>query len=201
MKKHIAILASHAGTVLQAIIDACADQRLPGEVCLIISNNSHSGAAQRAARHGIPFRHLSGQTHEDPAELDLAIEQSLLEHGAELVFLAGYMKKLGPRTLARFRGRLLNTHPALLPKYGGHGMYGARVHAAVLDAGEVVTGVSVHQVEEEYDTGRVIAQCEVPVLAGDNVESLSARVQTRERQFVVDTLARIARGELLPSLV
>jgi phosphoribosylglycinamide formyltransferase 1 len=201
MRKRIAVLASHAGTVLQAIIDACSDQRLPAEICLIISNNSHSGAAQRAERHGITFRHLSGQTHPNPDELDQAILGCLLEHGAELVFLAGYMKKLGPRTLSHFHGRVLNTHPSLLPKYGGHGMYGARVHGAVLDAGEVVTGVSVHRVEGDYDTGAVIAQCEVPVLPGDNVESLSARVQTRERQFVVETLARIARGELLPSPV
>lgn len=196
----IAVLASHAGTVLQAIIDACNDARLPAEVCVVISNNSSSGAAERALRHGLPFRHLSGQTHPNPDQLDLAIQGTLIEHGAELVFLAGYMKKLGPRTLEHFRGRVLNTHPALLPRFGGHGMYGARVHSAVLDAGEVLSGVSVHQVVEgEYDTGPVIAQCEVPVLPGDNVESLSARVQTRERQFVVETLARIARGELSPS--
>jgi phosphoribosylglycinamide formyltransferase-1 len=197
MLKRIAVLASHAGTVLQAIVDACEEQRLPARVCVIISNNSGSGAAQRAARHHIPFRHLSGQTHPDPAELDSAILGALLEHDADIVFLAGYMKRLGPRTLAHFGGRLLNTHPALLPKFGGHGMYGARVHAAVLAAGEAVTGISVHGVEAEYDTGPVIAQCEVPVLAGDSVDSLAARVQSRERQFVVETLARIARGELL----
>jgi phosphoribosylglycinamide formyltransferase-1 len=197
MRKQIAVLASHTGTVLQAIIDACVDGRLPADVCLIISNNSGSGAAQRAERHGIAFRHLSGQTHADEAALDAAILEALLERRADIVFLAGYMKRLGSRTLARFQGRILNTHPALLPKFGGQGMYGARVHAAVLAAGDSVTGVSVHRVEEgEYDTGKVIAQCEVPVLPGDDVEALSARVQTRERQFVVETLARIARGEL-----
>jgi phosphoribosylglycinamide formyltransferase-1 len=197
MRKQIAVLASHNGTVLQAIIDGCVDGRLPADVCLIISNNSRSGAAQRAERHGIVFRHLSGQTHADEAALDAAILEALLERRADLVFLAGYMKRLGPRTLEHYRGRILNTHPALLPKFGGQGMYGARVHSAVLAAGESVTGVSVHRVEEgEYDTGKVIAQCQVPVLGGDDVESLSERVQTRERQFVVETLARIARGEL-----
>ncbi len=197
MPKKIAVLASHTGTVLQAIVDACADDRLPAEVCLIISNNSQSGAAQRAGRHGISFRHLSGQTHPEPAALDSAILSALIEHGAELVFLAGYMKKLGARTLAHFRGRILNTHPSLLPKFGGHGMYGARVHAAVLAAGDVLSGVSVHRVEGEYDTGRVVAQCEVPVLPGDDAQSLSERVQARERELVVETLARIARGELV----
>jgi phosphoribosylglycinamide formyltransferase 1 len=197
MPKKIAVLASHTGSVLQAIVDACADDRLPAEVCLIISNNSRSGAAQRAERHAISFRHLSGQTHPEPAALDSAILSALTEHGAEVVFLAGYMKKLGPRTLAHFRGRILNTHPSLLPKFGGSGMYGSRVHAAVLAAGEVVSGVSVHRVEGDYDTGPVIAQCEVPVLPGDDEQSLSERVQSRERKFVVETLARIARGELV----
>lgn len=197
MRKQIAVLASGAGTVLQAVIDGCADGRLAADVCLVISNNSGSGAALRAERHGIPFRHLSGQTHPDAALLDAAVLEALLEHRTDLVFLAGYMKKLGPRTLEYFRGRIINTHPALLPKFGGLGMYGARVHAAVLEAGDAVTGVSVHRVEGEYDTGAVLAQCEVPVLPGDDVETLSARVQTRERLFVVETLARIARGELI----
>jgi phosphoribosylglycinamide formyltransferase-1 len=196
MRKQIAVLASGAGTVLQAVIDGCADGRLAADVCVVISNNSGSGAALRAERHQIPFRHLSGQTHADPAALDAAVLGTLVEHRTDLVFLAGYMKKLGPRTLAHYHGRIINTHPALLPKFGGLGMYGARVHAAVLAAGEAVTGVSVHRVEGEYDTGPVLAQCEVAVLPGDSVETLSARVQTRERVFVVETLARIARGEL-----
>lgn len=196
MRKQIAVLASGAGTVLQAVIDGCADGRLAADVCVIISNNSRSGAALRAEKHNIPFRHLSGQTHPEPASLDDAVVEALVGHRTDIVFLAGYMKKLGPRTLAQFRGRIINTHPALLPRFGGLGMYGSRVHAAVLASGEKVTGVSVHLVEGEYDTGPVLAQCEVPVLAGDTVETLSTRVQTRERLFVVETLARIARGEL-----
>jgi phosphoribosylglycinamide formyltransferase-1 len=196
MRKQIAVLASGAGTVLQAVIDGCADGRLAADVCVVISNNSRSGAALRAEAHRIPFHHLSGHTHPEPAALDTAVLDALIRHRTDIVFLAGYMKKLGPRTLAHFRGRIINTHPALLPKFGGLGMYGARVHAAVLASGEKVTGVSVHRVEGEYDSGPVLAQCEVPVLPGDDIESLSARVQTRERLFVVETLARIARGEL-----
>jgi phosphoribosylglycinamide formyltransferase-1 len=196
MRKQIAVLASGAGTVLQAVIDGCADGRLAADVCLVISNNSRSGAALRAERHQIPFRHLSGQTHADPAALDGAMLEALRQHRTDIVFLAGYMKKLGPRTLAHYHGRIINTHPALLPRFGGLGMYGSRVHAAVLSSGDKVTGVSVHRVEGEYDTGPVLAQCEVPVLPGDDVDTLSARVQTRERLFVVETLARIARGEL-----
>jgi phosphoribosylglycinamide formyltransferase-1 len=194
--RRIAVLASHAGTVLQAIIDACESGRLDASVCLIVSNNSGSGALLRAERHHIPALHLSGQTHADPAVLDRVLTDALRAAQPDLVFLAGYMKKLGPETLAAFRGRLLNTHPALLPKFGGRGMYGALVHRAVLAARESVSGVSVHLVEAEYDTGPVVAQCQVQVLEGDTPESLAERVQARERLFVVETLARLLAGPL-----
>jgi phosphoribosylglycinamide formyltransferase-1 len=107
------------------------------------------------------------------------------------------MKKLGARTLAGFRGRVLNTHPALLPKFGGQGMYGLHVHRAVLAAGETTTGASVHIVDEEYDTGAVIAQCEVPVTAADTPETLAERVQERERVLLVDVLARLVDGRIV----
>ena len=110
--------------------------------------------------------------------------------------LAGYMKRVGPHTLARFRGRILNTHPALLPKFGGQGMYGLHVHRAVLAAGERVTGASIHLVTEEYDAGPVIAQCHVPIAGGDTPETLARRVQERERAFLVETLGAIADGRL-----
>jgi phosphoribosylglycinamide formyltransferase 1 len=194
--KQIAVLASHAGTVLQAILDACEAGRLRARVCLIVSNNSQSGAHQRADRHGIPFQHLSSQTHPDPEQLDRALCEALGAYGAELVFLAGYMKKLGNQTLRQFRGRILNTHPSLLPRHGGQGMYGARVHQAVIAAGDRVSGVTVHTVDAEYDTGPVVAQCEVPVLAGDTPETLSARVQAREREFVVETLSAIVERRI-----
>lgn len=193
----IAVLASHSGTVLQAIVDACEARRLQANVCLIVSNNSQSGARQRAERHHIAFEHLSSQTHPDPELLDRALCSALERHGAQLVFLAGYMKKLGDHTLRRYQGRILNTHPSLLPRYGGQGMYGARVHQAVIAAGEQQSGVTVHLVDAEYDTGPIVAQCAVPVLQGDTPETLAARVQARERELVVETLARIIAGELL----
>jgi len=131
-----------------------------------------------------------------PETLDHAICSTLEQHKVTLVLLAGYMKKLGSYTLEHFRGCVLNTHPALLPKFGGHGMYGARVHEAVLAAGEVRTGVSVHIVDAEYDQGPVVAQCEVPVLAGDTVDTLASRVQARERSFVVEVLQAIEEGRI-----
>jgi phosphoribosylglycinamide formyltransferase 1 len=191
---NIGILASHGGSVLQAILDAADGPNPELLPRVVISNNSRSGAAARALHHHIPLRHLSSHTHLDPRALDLAIATALSDAGSELVILAGYMKKLGPVTLDRFRNRILNTHPALLPKFGGRGMYGEHVHRAVLDAGETRSGVSVHVVDAEYDTGPVVAQAEVAVVPGDTVETLAERVKARERELVIETLAGIAAG-------
>lgn len=192
----IAILASGAGTTAEAIIVACAPdgstrRRIDAEPAIVIGNNSSAEVFARSARLGVPTRHLSSVTHPDPDELDAAILDSLRQAGATFVVLAGYMRKLGPRTLAACAGRIVNTHPALLPQFGGQGMYGARVHKAVLDAGVPVTGATVHYVDAEYDTGRVIAQATVPVQPGDTVESLAARVQVVERELLVSTLAAL----------
>ncbi len=192
----LGVLASHGGTNLQAIIEACADGRLDARIPVVISNNSREMALQRARSAGIPAFHLSGQTHPEPNHLDDAIVETLGAHGVDLVVMAGYMKLLGPRTLSRFRGRVLNTHPALLPKFGGPGMYGDRVHEAVLAAGEKLTGVTVHVADDLYDNGAIVAQCEVPVHKGDTVETLRARVLAREHQFLVETLQRVASGEI-----
>lgn len=191
----IAVLASHGGSILQAVMDACAEGSLKAQVVAVISNNSGSLALRRAAAAGIPTHHLSSRTHPDPAVpapsnltpagLDAAIRQALLQAQADWVLLAGYMKKLGPQTLAAFQRRILNVHPALLPKHGGRGFYGRRVHKAVLDAGDAETGASVHFVDAEYDTGPVIAQVRVPVLPDDRVEDVEQRVQAAERKLVV----------------
>lgn len=184
----LAILASHEGTIAQSVIDACSSGALDGRVELIISNNRGAGVLSRAARAGIPWRHLSALTHTDPHRLDAAICHALCDVGVSLVLLAGYMKRLGAQTLATFDGRVLNTHPALLPAYGGQGMYGDRVHAAVLAAGEQVTGASVHVVTAEYDAGPVLAQRRVPVRSDDDVASLGARVRGAERALLLDVL-------------
>lgn len=193
----LGILASHAGTTMQAIIDACLQCRLHVEVRVVIGNNSRSGALARARAHGIPTAHLSGVTHPNPDDLDRAIMETLTDHDVEIVALAGYMKRLGPSVLSRYKGRLLNTHPALLPKFGGQGMYGDRVHEAVLAAGEKVTGASVHLVEGDYDTGPVLSQVEVPVLERDTLETLRDRIQATEREHYVEVLERIAIGEIV----
>lgn len=192
----LGFLASHGGTNLQAILDAIRAGRLPATAALVISNNSNAQALRRAAACGIPALHLSGAAFPEPAALDGAILAALERERVNLVVLAGYMKKLGPAVLARYRRRVLNIHPALLPDFGGQGMYGLRVHEAVLAAGAGVTGVTVHLVDADYDRGPILAQERVPVLPGDTPETLQARVLQVEHRLYPEVLRRIALGEL-----
>jgi phosphoribosylglycinamide formyltransferase 1 len=186
----IGVLASGEGTTLQALLDACANGSLAAQVAVVISNNGAAGALKRAQAASIPAFHLSAHTHTDADDLDRAMLECLTTAKIELVVLAGFLKKVGRRTLDAFRGRIVNTHPALLPKYGGRGMYGRHVYEAVLAAGESETGVSIHLVDGEYDHGGVIAQMTVPIQRGDTPDTLAARVQTVERSFLVDTLQK-----------
>jgi phosphoribosylglycinamide formyltransferase-1 len=192
----LAILASGSGSNMQSIVDACGDGSLRAQVRVVIGNNSTSGALARARAAGIPTHHLSATTHPDPDKLDQAMAATLGEYGVKAVCLAGYMKLLGPRTLEAYRGRILNIHPALLPKYGGRGFYGGAVHKAVLAAGEVESGATVHLVDAVYDHGPILAQSRVPVLADDTVESLAARVLEQEHVLYVETLRRITIGKI-----
>jgi phosphoribosylglycinamide formyltransferase 1 len=192
----LGFLASHRGSSLEAVAEACATGKLAAAPRLVISNNADAEALARARRRGIPCCHLSGTTHPDPTRLDAAILDTLVAHDVDLVLLVGYLKKLGPQTLRHFAGRVLNVHPALLPKFGGPGMYGRHVHEAVLAAGERETGVTIHLADAEYDHGPILAQCRVPVLADDTVDSVAARVLAREHVFLVETLAQIVAGTL-----
>lgn len=188
----IAVLASGEGQTLQAVLDAVAEGRLAAEIVLVVSNNAAAGALRRARESGIATLHLSSTRHTDPAALDNALTAALLEAAPELVVTAGYMKRLGPKVMTAFHRRMINVHPSLLPKYGGQGMYDRYVHEAVLAAGEQESGATVHFVEGDYDSGPPIARARVPVLAGDTVESLAARVKQRERGLLVDVLRRRA---------
>ena len=192
----LGVLASHGGTNLQAIIEACRDGSLRAEIRVVISNNSRAFALERARRAGIPTAHLSSATHPDADDLDHAIADTLRRHGVQLVVLAGYMKLLGSRALSAYRNRTLNIHPALLPKFGGRGMYGERVHAAVLAAGERESGATVHLVDERYDQGPIVAQATAPAFPEDTHETLAARVLEIEHTLYPQTIQRIASGEI-----
>jgi phosphoribosylglycinamide formyltransferase-1 len=197
---NIGFLASHGGSNMQAIIDACKSGKLQASPAVVVSNNSNSGAIGRAKTEGVPYYYLSGKTHPGPGELDDAILDAFLRHSVDIVVLAGYMKKLGPKILTHFRGRILNVHPALLPKFGGEGMFGIHVHEAVIAAGEKESGVTIHFVDEQYDTGAILAQTRVPVMPDDTPETLAARVLEQEHILYAETLQRIVTGEIpLPS--
>lgn len=188
----VAVLASHGGSILQAVIDAIEAGGLPARLVLVISNNSQAQALDRAVQHGIPTMHLSSHTHPESDDLDAAMTGVLKTSDPDWVLLAGYMKRLGPRTLAAFHNKIINTHPALLPKHGGKGLYGRRVHQAVLDAGDAESGATVHLVEGEYDSGPILSQVRVPVKAADTAQSLEARVQAAERKLIATTLTELA---------
>lgn len=192
----LGFLASGRGTNMQAVIDACKDGRLAAVPALVISNNAGSMALERAGREHIPALHLSAKLFPDADTLDRRITAALEQHGVDLVILAGYMKKLGPVTLAAYAGRIINVHPALLPKFGGKGMYGDNIHRAVLAAGESETGVTIHLVEGQYDSGPILAQRKVRVEADDSVETLGARVLAVEHELFVETIGAILRGKI-----
>ncbi|MBU2645972.1 phosphoribosylglycinamide formyltransferase [bacterium] len=194
---NIAFLASHGGSNMQAIIDAVKLGRINANLVAVISNNSGSMALKRAKKENIPYYHVSNLTHGTPEEMDAGIVSILKTSGADLVVLAGYMKKIGDRTLEAFKGRILNIHPALLPKFGGQGLYGKRVHEAVLKSGDPVTGVTIHLVDEKYDTGPILAQEQVAVLKDDTIDSLAERVLKKEHTLYAETIAKIISREIL----
>jgi len=193
---NLAFFASHRGSNMQSVLDACHDGRLRSRPVLLICNNRGAEALDRATRAGFPGVVLNGVTHPDPDALDRAMVEALTSHGAELVLLAGYMKKIGPKVLSAYPGRILNIHPALLPDFGGGGMYGSRVHQAVIASGARESGASVHLVDAEYDHGRVLTQARVPVMPGDTAETLAARVLVEEHKLYVTTLQQIEAGSL-----
>ena len=181
---------------MQAIIDACNEGSLSANPAVVISNNADSGALERARAESIPAYHLSSKTHADFVQLDSVISETLKKHAVDLVVLAGYMKKIGPITLAAFAGKVINIHPCLLPKYGGQGMYGMRVHEAVIADKGKETGVTIHVVDAEYDTGPILAQQKIRVNEGDTAEILAERVLAVEHTFYAETINRIISGEI-----
>jgi phosphoribosylglycinamide formyltransferase 1 len=180
----VAVLASGGGTNLQALLDACGPAA-PARVTRVVSNRADAGALERARAAGIPAVVLRDPT--DAAELIAALGD------ADLVVLAGYLKLIPAAAVARFPRRMINIHPALLPAFGGPGMYGHRVHAAVLASGATASGATVHYVDEQYDRGPIIAQRTVPVLPGDTAETLAARVLAVEHELLPQVVLELAR--------
>ena len=180
----VAVLVSGGGTNLQALLDALQHSPI-ARVTRVISNRADAGALARAARAGVPAMVL--QNPSDGAELLAALGD------AQLVVLAGYLKLVPKAVVSRFRGRMVNIHPALLPDFGGPGMYGHHVHAAVLASGAKESGVTVHFVDEDFDRGEIIAQEKVPVKPGDTPDTLAARVLEAEHRLLPQVVLDLAR--------
>jgi phosphoribosylglycinamide formyltransferase-1 len=195
-KLRIGVFASGGGSNLQSIIDQAAAGKLDAEVAVVISNNSQAGALERATKHGIPKYHLSSKQFAGEADFTRKLLAVLTQHGVELIVLAGYMKKMPIEVLRAYKDRMLNIHPALLPAFGGQGMYGHHVHEAVLARGCKVSGVTVHLVDEEYDNGPIVAQGCVPVQDTDTPETLAARVLVEEHRLYPVAIQLFAQGRI-----
>jgi formyltetrahydrofolate-dependent phosphoribosylglycinamide formyltransferase len=193
-RARIGVLASGGGSNLQAILDhlAALGEWRSGDVVLVGSNSGAAGALERADRASISRAIL--RSPREPGGVEL--EPLLREHGVDLVVLAGYMRLVPPEVTHAYRGRMLNVHPALLPKFGGPGMYGARVHRAVIAAGARESGPTVHFVDDVYDHGPVIAQWPVPVVPGDDERSLAARVLQAEHTLYPRVVDAVAGGRV-----
>lgn len=198
MPVNLAFLASHGGSAARHLTAACRAGELDAVPVALISNNSRSPALDWARAEGLQTAHLSSAGYPDPAELDAAILDVLREADADVLILSGYMRELGPRVLDAFAGRVLNIHPSLLPRHGGRGMYGDRVHLAVLEAGDSESGATVHLVTAGIDEGPRLAQQQVPVRPGDTLETLKARVQAIEGGLMLRAVRELIE-ELKPT--
>ena len=194
----LGFLTSNNGTSMRAIVEAIEAGRLAAEPLLVVSNRAGAPALEFAAAHRIPTRVIA--TRADPEAADTELAAALAGAGARLVILSGYLRKLGPRTLRAYENRILNIHPAMLPEFGGEGMYGRRVHEAVAAAGAAETGVSVHLVDAEYDHGPVVAARKLALAPGADAASIEAAVTAIEPAFFVEVLEAIALGRtVLPA--
>lgn len=189
MSINLVVFASGSGTTLQAIIDAISTGKLDAKINLVVSNNPEAYALKRAELAGI-------QTYTIISKATTKIDEELFEvlknYKIDLIVLAGYLRRIGTKLLENYK--IINTHPSLLPKFGGKGMHGMHVHQAVIDAKEKVSGVTVHFVNDEYDKGNIIRQTKVEVLDTDNADTLSAKVQAAEKIQLIEVLQEFEKG-------
>ncbi len=193
----IAVFASGSGSNLEAILQAIENGSLTNiSVVAVISNKSSARALQRASSRGIPAVTLSPNTFANEADYLAALSKVLKKEAVNFIVLAGYLKKIPLQLVSEFRGRMLNIHPSLLPAFGGPGMYGIKIHKAVLDRGVRWTGVTIHFVDEHYDTGPILLQKPVPVHTTDTAEDIAKRVLEVEHRIYPEALRLFAEGRV-----
>lgn len=195
--KKLGILVSGQGSNMTAILNACERGYLQAEVEVVISSNPNAKALTKAKERKIDVISFNETTNKNSEVLDTSICEVLHEHKVDLVLLAGFIKKIGPKVLSVYEGSILNIHPSLLPKYGGQGLYGINVHRAVIGAGEKKSGATIHLVNSDYDKGTILAQKSVIVDADDTPESLAAKVLEVEHVLYVETVKKIIEGNII----
>jgi formyltetrahydrofolate-dependent phosphoribosylglycinamide formyltransferase len=191
----LAVFISGSGTGLQAFIDATKAGIVDGRVVWVVSSTKKAYGLERAANEGIETFVFRRKRYPSDEAAGNDLLGKLRERRIDYIALAGYLKLLPKEAVAAFRGRIVNIHPALLPKYGGKGMYGHHVHEVVLQSGDKESGCSVHLVDEIYDHGRILEKTTVPVLDNDTPETLAARVQAEEHKFYPRVLQKLIKGE------
>lgn len=192
MSLNLAVLISGSGSNLQALIDACAQEDYPADIKIVIANRPDAYGLERAKAAGIKAICIDHKNYTNRIEFEKEIQKELTKQEIDLICLAGFMRILTAEFIAQWPNKIINTHPALLPKFGGEGMFGENVHRAVLEAGEQESGASIHYVIPAVDQGELILQKTVPVLDGDTVDTLSARVIAQEHIAYPEAVRLIA---------
>lgn len=198
MKKlNIAFFASHGGSNFQSIVENIISGQIEANATLLITNNSGCYAIERAKRLNVPFVHISSNQFESPDKFQQELLRILKLNKIDLIVLAGYMRKIPLNIIKQYPNRILNIHPALLPKYGGQGMYGMNVHQAVFDAKEKETGATVHLVNEEYDKGKILTQQRVSIDSNDTPETIAEKVLKIEHKLYSETIKEIVNNTII----
>jgi len=190
--KRIGILSSHNGSGFETIQKACKNKELDAQVVVVISNNSDAKVLQKAENENIPNFIINTKKYPDE-DLDEKITNLMDQFKVDFIFLSGYMKKLEKRLITRYKNRIINSHPALLPKFGGKGMYGSNVHKAVIKAGEKKSGCTIHYVNENYDEGEYILQKSLNITENETVQSLEEKIKSLEAKVIVEALQKITK--------
>ncbi|MEZ0121344.1 MAG: phosphoribosylglycinamide formyltransferase [Candidatus Reddybacter sp.] len=187
----ISFLASHGGSAAKHLIKAIHEKRLAADIGIVITNNLDSEIYTWCKENKIEIHYLSGKTHPNAEKKDKAICSALLDAKTDLVILSGYMKKIGPTMLSAYSNKILNIHPSLLPRHGGKGLYGNRVHEAVLTSGDRESGATVQLINEKYDEGPIVSQQKIELSTGETVESLKAKVEAIEGDLYLHSIKKV----------
>jgi len=184
----IVVMASGAGSTLEFLLNKQNIATLSPRIVGLITDNPAAGALRVAERFNIPAQVISSRDYNNFSDWDSAVAESLVSYAPDSVLLAGFLKKIGPKVLNRFQNRIFNSHPSLLPKFGGHRMYGQRVHEAVVRAGEAESGVTIHIVNGDYDQGPILKQARIKLQPNETAESLEKKIKVLEKDTLLEFL-------------